>query len=56
MIEKFDCITGTTVGTSSKGTFVNLSGGKNGLEKPIFPMGFRWYVLCQELKKTVLCS
>lgn len=30
MIEKFDCITGTTAGNSSKGTFVNLPEGKTG--------------------------
>ena len=30
MIEKYDCITGTTVGNSSKGTFVNLPEGKTG--------------------------
>lgn len=30
MIEKFDCITGTTAGISSKGTLVNLPEGKTG--------------------------
>ena len=30
MIEKFDCITGKTVGNSSKGTFVNLQEGQIG--------------------------
>ena len=45
MIEKFDCITGTTSGTSSKGTFVNLPGGKIGwIGKAYLPYGVR--VMC----------
>ena len=45
MIEKFDCILGTTAEKSSKGTFVNLSEGKNGwIEKAYLPYGVQ--VMC----------
>ena len=45
MIEKFDCITGTTAGNSSKGTFVNLPGGKTGwIGKAYLPYGVQ--VMC----------
>lgn len=36
MIEKFDCIIGTTTGTSSNGTFVELPDGKSGWIKSKF--------------------
>ena len=45
MIEKFDCITGTTTGNSSKGTFVNLPEGKTGwIGKTRLPYGVQ--VMC----------
>ena len=45
MIEKFDCITGTTAGISGNGTFVNLSGGKTGwIGKTYLPYGVQ--VVC----------
>ena len=45
MIEKFDCITGTTAGTSSNGTFVNLPKGKFGwIGKTHLPNGIQ--VMC----------
>ena len=45
MIERFDCITGTTAGNSSKGTFVNLPEGKTGwIGKAYLPCGIQ--VMC----------
>ena len=45
MIEKFDCIAGTTTGNSSKGTFVNLPEGKTGwISKAHLPYGVQ--VMC----------
>ena len=45
MMEKFDCITGTTAGNSSKGTFVNLPDGKIGwIAKTYLPCGIN--VMC----------
>ena len=45
MIEKYDCITGKTTGSSSKGTFIELQGGKTGwIGNTFLPSGLQ--VMC----------
>lgn len=40
MFEKYDSVIGTTIGTSSKGTFVEISGGQTGwINRVRLPMG-----------------
>lgn len=45
MIEKYDCVTATTTGASSKGTFVELKDGKVGwISRTFLPNGIN--VIC----------